>query len=184
VRVRGIGALRSLRFKKKLAAEKRRETHFFNNAEKEKCIEDYVHRAPAGARKRVEDTEGVVQHEQDNKMQAEIAGLTAREPEKTFEEMLVAIRDSPSDLASSDDGEDGEGENDDETKQGKLNDDDKPGWVMGTITKLVQQRMESCRQKQMTHDEPTQPGWEDTADYFREQDEKYCTCEITVPAVV
>jgi len=35
-------------------------------------------------------------------------GLTNKEPEKTFEEMMVAIGDSLSDLASSDDGEDGE----------------------------------------------------------------------------
>jgi hypothetical protein len=40
--------------------------------------------------------------------QVEIAGLTSRKHEKTFEEMLVAIRDSLSDLACSDDGEDGE----------------------------------------------------------------------------
>ena len=39
---------------------------------------------------------------------AEIAGLTSREPQKTSEEMLVAIGDSLSDLACSDDGEDGE----------------------------------------------------------------------------
>ena len=41
---------------------------------------------------------------------AEIAGLTSREPEITFEEKLVAIRDTLSDVASSDDGEDGDDE--------------------------------------------------------------------------
>ena len=76
---------------------------------------------------------------------AEIAGLTSREPEKMFEEMLVTIGDSLSDLASSDHGEDGEDEDDQETEQGKLSDDDEPSWVMGTITKTVQQRMESFR---------------------------------------
>jgi hypothetical protein len=40
--------------------------------------------------------------------------------------------------------------------------------VMGTITKMVQQRMESFRQKQMKLDELTQLLWEDAADYFRE----------------
>jgi len=35
-RIRALGALRSLRSKKKLAAEKRRETHFLSNEEKEK----------------------------------------------------------------------------------------------------------------------------------------------------
>jgi hypothetical protein len=82
-------------------------------------------------------------------LHAEIVGLTSREAEKTVEEMLVAIGDSLSDLASSDDGEDGEEEVDKETEQGNLSEDDEPGWVMGTITKTVQQRMERFRQKQM-----------------------------------
>jgi len=45
---------------------------------------------------------------------AEKAGLTTTKPETTFGEMLNAIGDSLSDLASSDDGEDGEDPNDDE----------------------------------------------------------------------
>ena len=98
---------------------------------------------------------------------AETMGLTPRGPEKSIEEMLVAIGDSQSDLATSHDGEDEE-DNADDTAQGKLSEDDEPGCVMGTITKTVQQRMESFRQKQMKLDELTQPGWEDAADYFRE----------------
>jgi hypothetical protein len=62
-RVRAVGALRSLRSKKKLVAEKRRETHFLSNEEKDKWIEDYVEEETAAARKRVEDTEGAVQQE-------------------------------------------------------------------------------------------------------------------------
>ena len=183
-RVRALGALCSLRSRKKLAAEKRRETHFSTNEEKEKWIEDYVERETAGARKRVQDAEAAVQQEPDDMTQADIAGLTSREPEKTFEEMLVAIGDSPSDLASSDDGEDGEDDDDEETQQGKLSDDDEPGWVMGAITKTVQQPTESFRQEQMKLNELTQPGWEDAADYFRAQDEKYGTSELMVLAVV
>jgi len=165
-----------MRYKKKRAAEKRRETHFLSNEEKEKRIEDYVERETAGARKRLEDAEAAVQQEQDDVTHAEIAGLTPREREKTFEEMIAAIGDSLSDLASSDDGEDGEDE-DEETELGKLSEDDKPGWVMGTISKMVQQRMENFRQKQMKPDELTQPGWEDAADYFCERDKKYGTAE-------
>jgi len=41
-RVRALGALRSLRSKKKLVAEKRQEMHFLSNEEKEKWIEDFV----------------------------------------------------------------------------------------------------------------------------------------------
>jgi hypothetical protein len=181
-RIRALGALRSLRSKKKLAAEKRRETHFLSNEEQEKWIEDYVEREPAGARKRGEDSVAAVQQEQDNMMHTEIAGLTSREPEKTFEEMMAAIRDSLSDLVSSDNGEDGEDE-DEETEQGKLSEDDEPGWVMGTITKMVQQRMESIWQNQMKLDESTQPGWEDAADYLRERDRKYGTAKLRVPVV-
>jgi hypothetical protein len=148
-RVRALGALRSFRSKKKLAAEKRRKTHFLSNKETEKWIADFVERETAGARKRVEDAEPAVQQVQDNMTHAELAGLTSRMPEKMFQEMLVAIGDSLSNLASSDDGEEAEDEDDEETEQGKLSEDDEPGWVMGTITKTVQQRMERFLQKQM-----------------------------------
>ena len=82
-RVRALGALRSLRSKKKLVAEKRREIHFLSNKEKEQWIEDYFEREPAVARKRVEDAESAVQQEQEDIKHAEIAGLTNREPEET-----------------------------------------------------------------------------------------------------
>jgi hypothetical protein len=85
---------------------------------------------------------------------AEIPGLTSRVPEKTFLEMMAPIGDSLSDLASSDDAEEGEDDKE-EAEQGKLSEDYEPGWVMGTISKTVQQRMESFRQKQMKHNELT-----------------------------
>ena len=88
---------------------------------------------------------------------AELAGLKSRKPEQTFEEMLIAIGDSPSDLACSDNGEDGEDEDDEVTEKGKLSEDDEPGWVIGTITKTVQQRMERFRHNQMKFDELSQP---------------------------
>jgi hypothetical protein len=70
--VGALGALRSLRSKKKLAAEKRQEIHFFSNEEKVKWIKDYVERETAGARKRVEDAEAAIKQEQDDMTQAEI----------------------------------------------------------------------------------------------------------------
>jgi len=97
---------------------------------------------------------------------------------------MVAIRDSLSDIASSNDGDDGDDEDDEKTAQGQLSKDDEPGWVMGTITKTVQQRMERFRRKQMKLDELTQPGCEEAADYFRERDKKYGTPEFRLPAVV
>jgi len=80
----------------------------------------------------------VVQHEQGDLKHAEITGLTTREPELICEEMIVAIGVSLSDLASSGSGENGEDEDGEETEQGKLSEDDEPGWVMGTITKTIQ----------------------------------------------
>jgi hypothetical protein len=164
--------------------EKRRETHCLFNDEKEKWTEEFVERETAVARKRVDNAEAAVQQEQDDITHAGIVGLTSREPEMTFEEMLVAIGDSLSDLASSDDGVDGEDEDDAENQQGKLIEDDEPSWVMGNITKTVQQSMERFQQKLMKLDKLTQPGWEDATDYSSERDEKYGTSALQVPAVV
>jgi hypothetical protein len=97
--------------------------------------------------------------------------------------MLVAIADIRSDLASSDDGEDGEDQDANETGKGNLRKDDEPGWVMGTITITVQQCMERFRQKQMMLDELTQPGWEDAAGFFGERVKMYGTSELRVPPI-
>jgi hypothetical protein len=166
-----------------LAAEKRRETHFSSNEQKVEWIEEYVERETAGARKRVEDAEAAVQHEQDNMVHAEITRLMSRESAKTFDQMMADIRDSLSDLASSDDGEDEEDENE-ETAQGKLSDDDEQGWGMGTISETVKQPMESIRHKQMTLEEVTDPELEDTADDFHERDSTYGIAELSVLVVI
>ena len=168
--------LRSLRSRKNLALGKQRETHILSQEEKEKWIEDYVERETAVARTRVEDAETAIKQKQDDMRNAEKAGLTTTKPEMTFEEMSNTIRDSLSDLASSDNGENWEDEDDDEEDPagGKLSEDDKPRWVMGTIRTTVQYRMARRRQKQMKLDEMTQPGWRDTADYICERDKKYC----------
>jgi len=96
--------------------------------------------------------------------------LTNTEPEESFQEMMVAIWNSLSDLARSDDGENGEDKDDEESEQGQLSRDHEPGWVMATITKTIQQCMERFRQKQMKLDEMTQTGREDADDYFRERE--------------
>jgi len=49
-RVGVLGALHSLRSKKKLAAENQREMHFLTNKEKDKWIEDYMESETATAR--------------------------------------------------------------------------------------------------------------------------------------
>ena len=140
----------------------------------------------AVARMRDEDVEAAIEQKQDDMRNAEKAGLTTTKPETTFQEMLNAIRDSLSDLATSDDGEDGEDEDGDEEDPagGKLSEDDEPGWVLGTISKTVQSHMERFRQKQMNLDKLMQPGWGDEADCFYERDMKYGTTELKVPAVI
>jgi hypothetical protein len=89
---------------------------------------------------------------------AQIPELTSRESEKTLEEMLDIIGDWLSNLASSENAKDGEGEDNEETERGTLSKDDEPGCVMVTITKTVQQRIESYRQKLVKVDNLTQPG--------------------------
>jgi len=75
--------------------------------------------------------------------------------------MFNVIGDGLSDLGSSDEEQDGEDEeyDEDDTDLRKLRDDDEPGWVMGTISKTVQHRLESFRKKQMKLDKLTQPCW-------------------------
>jgi len=78
------------------------------------------------ARKRVQDAETAIMQDMTT---AETKCATTGRPETTFEEMLNAIGDSLSTLASSDDEQDGEHKEDDEedTELGKLSDDDEPG---------------------------------------------------------
>ena len=142
--------MHSLKSKQKVAAEKPRETHFLSLEEKEKLIEDYVERVNTGGRKPFKDAEAAFQQEQDDMTRAEITGLTSRESETTFEGMRRVIGDTLSQLASSDDRENREDKEYEETEQCTLSEDDEPGWVMGTITTTVQQRIERCWQEQMT----------------------------------
>jgi len=95
--------------------------------------------------------------EQEHMGNVENGQSTTTKPKMTFEDMLNAVGDSLSDLASSEDDEDGEDEDVDEEDigHGKLSEDDKPGWVMGTISKTVQHRIQRFRQKQMRLDRLT-----------------------------
>jgi len=106
-------------------------------------------------------------------------GLTTTKLDTTCAEMLNAIGDSLSYLASSDDEEDGEDEDDEgeDPAGGKLRKDDEPSWVIGTISNTVRYRMERFRQTCMKLDELTRPGLRDAADHFGEGDKKYGTTE-------
>jgi len=182
--VQALAALPSVRSKPTLAAKKWWETHFWTNEEEETWIEDYVATETARATKRVESAEAAIKQEQEDTRTAENTRLMTREPEKKFHEMMVAIGDSPRDLASSDDWDDGEDEDGEETEHGKLSEDDAPNWVMGKISNTVQQQMGRFPHKHMHLHELRQPGWGDTANYFRERDEQYGTSIFMVFAVV
>jgi len=143
--------------------------HFVSDEEKEKLIEDYVEIITAMAFKRVEDAEAAIREEQEDTKTAENTGLTTRESQKNLHEKRVAIGDSVSNIASSDDGEDREDVVDEETEQGKLSEDDEPGGVMRTISETVQQRIERFLEKQMKIDEVSKLGWEDAANKFQEE---------------
>jgi len=154
------------------------------NEDKQQWIQAYVEKETTAAGKRVSDAQAAVQQDQEDKMKAENVGLMNGEPEKTFQVMMVSIGDSLSDLASSNNGEDGEDEDDTETEQGQLSEHDEPGWVMGTITKQVQQHLEGFGQYPMKLGKLTLRGWDDAADDFHERDQKYGTSGLWVPAVV
>jgi len=183
--VRALGVLRSLRSKKKLPAEKKWETHFLSFKEKEQWTEDYVERMTAVAIKRVQDGERAIKQNREDMSRVEKAGLTTRKPKKTFEEMLNAIGGSMNDCASSNHVKYAEDQEDDkDTEQGKLSEDDEPGWVMGTISNTVQCRMERFWQKQMKLEKLWQPGKGEAPDYFPERDMKNGMTILLVPAVV
>jgi hypothetical protein len=100
------------------------------------------------ARNEVQDAETVMMLEQHYMGNVQKGRLTITKPEISFADMLYTIGDSLSELESFEDEDDGEDEDDDEedSGHGKLSEDDKPGWVMGTISKTVQHYMQSFRQ--------------------------------------
>jgi len=145
-----------------------------------------MNRESAVAFKRVEYAVTAIMQKQEDMTNAKKVGLTTRMPEKTCKEMLNALRESLSDVASSDHEEDADYEENDEEHRvfATLSKHDEPGRVIGTISKMVHQRMESFRQKQMRLHTFMQPGWGDAADYIRERDVKYGTAEFNVPVQV
>jgi hypothetical protein len=139
------------------------------------------------ATKRVQDPKTAIMQELKDITSAENTGATTRKLESTFEEMFNAIQDIPRYFACSDNELDGDDFDDDEedTVIGKLCDDDgDPGRLIGPISKAVEHRMERFRQKHMRLPTVSQPGWGDTANYFRERDMKYGTAQLKVLAVV
>jgi len=184
--VRSFGALGSLQSKKMLDEEKTQETHIASNKEIEKWIENYVDTETAVARKQVKDAETAIKQEPEDMRNDEKVGLITRQPKKSSEDMLYCIGDSLSNHATSDAEENGDDEDDDgeDTELGKLSKDDEPGWVMGTIFTMVQQRMENFWQTLMKLDTLMQLWWGDKADCVCHGDQKYGMAKFQVLAVV
>jgi len=185
-RVWALGALRSLQSRKNFSAEKRQETHFLCNEEKDILIEDYVARETTVVRKRVQHAETAITPEQEDMWNVEKARSRTTKHESTFCEMLNTIEDRLSDFESSEDDQYREDVDDDEedTEPGMLSTDDEPHWVMGTISTTVQHRMQSFQQMQMRLHKVTKPGRGNAADYFRARDMKYSMTELEFPRVV
>jgi len=80
------------------------------------------------ARKRVQDAETAMMQEQEDMRNVEKTRSTTTKAEITFEEVLNAIADSLSHLATSDNEDDGDEKYDDEedVEHGKLSEDDEP----------------------------------------------------------
>lgn len=79
------------------------------------------------ARKRVKDADTVSKQQHKQIRNAEHTGVTTREAAKMFQEMKIAIGDSLSNLANSNQEEDGDDEYHLDTDRGKRSEDDEPG---------------------------------------------------------
>jgi hypothetical protein len=112
--------------------------------------------------------------------------LRTRKSTETFEEILNAIQESLCNIASSNDKKNGEEIEHDEKDSalGKLSEDDKPSWVMGTASNTMQQPRESFRQNQMRYEKLTQPGLRKLADNIHGRDTMNCMTELNIPAVI
>lgn len=93
------------------------------------------------ARERGKDAQTAIKQELEDMRYSKNAELTNRKQKNAFEEMMIAIEDSLSNLASFDDAKDGNDKDDEDSELWKLSEDDQTGWVVGTISKIVQQYM-------------------------------------------
>ena len=100
----------------------------------------------AAARQRVAEVKAAVEREKDSVLRRVATDTT----KITFEEMLEAIGDSINNIATSDEEDDKDKEEDGEDNvNSELSDDNKPNWIVGTINKLVQKLLDTFWTKQM-----------------------------------
>ena len=184
-RVSALGSFCSLWSKKKLTAEKWKETSCLSVEENNPWIDDYVETETDVIQKWVQDAENVIKHEQDKIRHAENAGLTTRKPQTSCAVILNTSGNSLSRLACSHNEEEGDDmEGDEDTELVKLSDDDKPRWVMGPMCTMVEHRKQGFQSTQIWLDELTQPGWENQCDNIREITQKQGTVKSKILAVI
>lgn len=120
-------------------------------------------RDTAVARMRVKDAETAMIQQQEQMRYVERARSTATKPEIPFEKMLNVIGGDLSDYSYSNDEEDRQYENCDEdaTRLDQLTDGDKPGCILGKISKMVQHHLPNDQQKLWRLDKLNKPGWGD-----------------------
>jgi len=108
-----------------------------------------VDRDFAVARQWVEEAETASKQEQEDMRSAEKVELNTRKSETTYKVMLNTISNGLRDLGSSTNQQDGDDkeDNQEDTALGKMNEDEESSWVMGTISKTVQQSKNSLGQK-------------------------------------
>ena len=164
----------------------RKDKYILSNEEAEKWTEDYEDRETAVVRNQVQDTVTAILQEQEHMANVENARSTTTKHETSFEDLPNAVGDSQSDQSSSHDEENWEDKDDyaEDTDHGKVNKDDRPGWVMRTITEMVQYRIESFRHKPFSLQNLTYPECGNPADSVCEREMKYGTTQLMVPVVV
>jgi hypothetical protein len=93
----------------------------------------------AAAKMMVAEAEAAVERENISVLKRAAAGTT----EMTFEEMLEAIGESVDAVSTSDEADDDEDDEQDgdDNNDAKLSDDDQPEWVVGTIDKSIEERL-------------------------------------------
>jgi hypothetical protein len=85
-------------------------------------------------------------------------GLTNNQPKETSVELIVTLRPTLSDHAASNNGEHREDSDVNQAVQGLVSNDEEPGWVIGTFTKIAHQVLKRFLQMQMKLDKSADQG--------------------------
>jgi hypothetical protein len=96
----------------------------------------------AAARKGVEQTERACEQQQQDITNADNARITTRDFEIRCPKMIIATAAIPNGFGFFVNVGNEDHENDQDTVLSKLTEEDKPSWVVGTVSKMVHQQIE------------------------------------------